>query len=51
METKNVRFVLMVSANMAKHLRSKENYSEYIRTLIDNDIKKQKRGKNKRLDI
>ena len=39
METKNVRFVLMVSANMAKHLRSKTNYSEYIRTLIEKDSK------------
>lgn len=47
----NLKINMMVTPTIWKYLLKKDNYSEYVRNLIEQDIKKQKRGKNKRLDL
>lgn len=47
----NVKINLMVTPTIWKFLEAKENYSEYIRKLIEVDLKKPVRRKERRLDV
>ena len=47
----NVKINLVVTPTIWGYLEGKKNYSDYIRKLIDEDIKKQVRKKNKRLNV
>lgn len=52
MEAKNIRINLYVTQTIWDILQTKENYSDYIRDLIDRDQEmKKNRGKNSKLTL
>jgi len=51
-EPTNVVINLKVTSSIWDYLRTKENYSEFLRNLIDAEMRHEKhRGKNKKLSV
>ena len=51
-EATNIVINLKVTSSIWDYLREKENYSEFLRDLIDGEmIREKQRGKNKRLKV
>ena len=51
-EARNVVINLKVTSSIWDYLRKKENYSEFLRNLIDAEMRREKhRGKNKKLSV